>query len=428
MNFGRLLSANSACLRATGRGAFASASPRCFSTAFNSPRSPWLVTGRLAPAHPTRSLSLWPWGSSKSQTPAPSEAASAAPEPVQPSTPADATAPEAILPAAPTETAPADAAANAIVPQTTQEPELVYATPFDPSSVPATTDSAFQALDIATTAVTATPLKWGDLSALGMTAWYTPAGLVRWTLQVFNVTLGMPWFWSIVVGTFLWRVSMFPFHLQSIRNGQKMRKVNPQMQVIREEIQAAKKTQDMLALQRGIMKMQQLNAKHDVNPLKLMLPGFINLPFTLGLFFGVKRLCEEVPQLAVSGFSLLPDLTVTDPYWILPMISVALIQLQIRASAADGSIDLTTAASMPHIMNMMRIFSIITIPLLAKLPIGVLVSLITQSVFMTLQSTILRLPRVRRRLGLEPLGKGFALPSLMESIRFGLNWLKTGGR
>ena len=109
-----------------------------------------------------------------------------------------------------------------------------------------------------------------------------------------------------------------------------MREFDELMQKIRDEINEAKKTQDVLALQRGIMKMQQLNAKYDVNPLKLMAPGFINLPFTLGLFFGVKRLCEEVPQLAVSGFSLLPDLTVTDPYWILPMFSVLLIQLQIR--------------------------------------------------------------------------------------------------
>ena len=72
---------------------------------------------------------------------------------------------------------------------------------------------------------------------------------------------------------------------------------------------------------------------------------------------------------------------------------------------------------MPHVMNIMRLFSIVTIPLLAKLHIvrafppptsmqllttsfqGVLVSLVTQSLFMTLQSTLLRLPRIRRRLG-----------------------------
>ncbi|KAI5829012.1 hypothetical protein K523DRAFT_275521 [Schizophyllum commune Tattone D] len=422
MNFGRLLAANSACLRATGRGAFASASPRCFSTAFSSQRPTWLVASRLPPAYQARNISLW--GSSK-PAPKPEEAAAEAPEPALPNTPADAQAPDALPPTSATQTTPADAA----VPPSAQDPEIVYATPFDPSAVSDTASSAAsQALDVATTASALSPLKWGDLTAMGLTAWYTPAGLVRWTLQVFNVTLGLPWFWTIVVGTLLWRVSMFPFHLQSIRNGQKMRKVNPEMQKIRDEINEAKKTQDVLALQRGIMKMQQLNAKYDVNPLKLMAPGFINLPFTLGLFFGVKRLCEEVPQLAVSGFSLLPDLTVTDPYWILPMFSVLLIQLQIRASAADGSIDLTTSPAMPHVMNIMRLFSIVTIPLLAKLHIGVLVSLVTQSLFMTLQSTLLRLPRIRRRLGLEPLGKGFQLPSMVESVRYGLNWLKSGGK
>ncbi|KAL1697346.1 60Kd inner membrane protein-domain-containing protein [Schizophyllum commune] len=423
MNFGRLLAANSACLRATGRGAFVSASPRCFSTALNSQRPTWLVASRLPPAYQARNLSLW--GSSK-PAPKPEEAASEAPEPALPTTPADAQAPDALPPTSATQTTPADAATVA---PSAQDPEIVYATPFDPSAVSDTASSAAsQALDVATTASALSPLKWGDLTAMGLTAWYTPAGLVRWTLQVFNVTLGLPWFWTIVVGTLLWRVSMFPFHLQSIRNGQKMRKVNPEMQKIRDEINEAKKTQDVLALQRGIMKMQQLNAKYDVNPLKLMAPGFINLPFTLGLFFGVKRLCEEVPQLAVSGFSLLPDLTVTDPYWILPMFSVLLIQLQIRASAADGSIDLTTSPAMPHVMNIMRLFSIVTIPLLAKLHIGVLVSLVTQSLFMTLQSTLLRLPRIRRRLGLEPLGKGFQLPSMVESVRYGLNWLKSGGK
>ncbi|KAL1738727.1 hypothetical protein HDZ31DRAFT_69687, partial [Schizophyllum fasciatum] len=196
MNFGRLLAANSACLRATGRGAFASASPRCFSTAFSSQRPTWLVASRIPPAYQTRNLSLW--GSSKPQ-PKPEEAAAQAPEATLPSTSADAQAPDALPSTAATQTTPADAAANATVPQSAQDPEIVYAAPFDPSSVSdASASAASQALDVASTASALSPLKWGDLTAMGLTAWYTPAGLVRWTLQVFNVGIGLPWFWTIV--------------------------------------------------------------------------------------------------------------------------------------------------------------------------------------------------------------------------------------
>ena len=57
---------------------------------------------------------------------------------------------------------------------------------------------------------------------------------------------------------------------------------------------------------------------------------FIQLPVTLGMFFGVKKLCDlPLEQLKYGGFAWVPDLTVADPTWALPIIATVLMNVQI---------------------------------------------------------------------------------------------------
>jgi YidC/Oxa1 family membrane protein insertase len=55
-------------------------------------------------------------------------------------------------------------------------------------------------------------------------------------------------------------------------------------------------------------------------PMSLM--ALVQVPVTLGVFFGVKHLCAEACALTFEQFqqsdvSSLPDLTVLDPYYVL---------------------------------------------------------------------------------------------------------------
>jgi len=55
-----------------------------------------------------------------------------------------------------------------------------------------------------------------------------------------------------------------------------------------------------------------------VSMLPMLLMPFVQVPGTLGMFFGVKHLCTlPLEPFHWCGVSFLPDLTVPDPYYVL---------------------------------------------------------------------------------------------------------------
>ena len=173
------------------------------------------------------------------------------------------------------------------------------------------------------------PLQYGDLAELGLISW-TPAGFVRWSLELIQVTTGIPWFHTIVVTTLLYRVILMPLGIQSLRNSARLLPMTPRMNAVKAEMTAAQKAGDMLGTQRALLKQKQIYKDAGVNMGPMILNPFVQLPVTLGLFFGVKKMCTlPVMQLKQSGLDVLPDLTVPDPFFVLPVLATALINLQI---------------------------------------------------------------------------------------------------
>lgn len=176
-------------------------------------------------------------------------------------------------------------------------------------------------------------LQYGDLAALGLTGW-TPAGFVRWTLEIINVATGLPWFWTIVAGSLFWKLVLVPISITSLQNSARLLPIQP-------EVVRLQKKMELIRVTGGsrhegaktAMEMRKLYKSAGVNILTSTLVPFIQLPITLGVFFGVRKMCDlPLPQLTASGLDILPDLTVADPYFILPALLCAVVNLQIHVS------------------------------------------------------------------------------------------------
>jgi YidC/Oxa1 family membrane protein insertase len=189
--------------------------------------------------------------------------------------------------------------------------------------------------DVVNAAISNLPpaLQYGDLAALGLVGW-TPAGLVRWSLEVINVATGLPWFWTLVAGSLFWRAIIVPLAIQGLRNSARLLPLQPQIVASQEELKRIRISGDKLALQRHALKMRKMYKDAGVRMGVTALSPFVQLPVTFGLFFGVKKMCElPVMQLAHSGLEMLPDLTVPDPYMILPVLLCAAVNIQVYVSA-----------------------------------------------------------------------------------------------
>jgi len=175
-------------------------------------------------------------------------------------------------------------------------------------------------------------LQYGDLAALGLAGW-TPAGIIRWSFEIINVASGLPWFWTIVAGSLFWKALLVPFTVKGLRNSAKLLPLQPQILQSQKEMDAIRQSGDKLALQRHALKMRKMYKDAGVSLGTSALMPFVQIPVTLGMFFGVKKMCElPVPQLLNSGLDILPNLTVPDPYMVLPIALCAAVNLQIQVN------------------------------------------------------------------------------------------------
>ena len=180
-------------------------------------------------------------------------------------------------------------------------------------------------------------LQYGDLADLGLISW-TPAGLIRWSLEVMQVSTGIPWFWTIVAGTVFWRMILLPLNIKGSQNTARLALHAPELEAAKKRVNAAYSKGGAERVQ-AMRELQDTYAKTGVSPGSMLLAPFAQLPVMFGLFFGIKGMCEHpIEQLKHSGFDFLPDLTVTtsvaDPYFILPIILVAGMNFQMKVCEA----------------------------------------------------------------------------------------------
>lgn len=264
------------------------------------------------------------------------------------------------------------------------------------------------------------PLQYGDLAELGLAGW-SPAGIIRWSFELLQVSSGMPWFYTIIAGTILWRVVILPANIMSLRNSSRLLPYTDQLQAVTAEWKSVN-TNDRLALQRISLKRQKIYEKAGARVLPSIIMPFVQIPVTLGLFFAVRKMTMlPVEQLKQSGVFFLPDLTVSDPYYILPILSTVAINVQM--SVMKGDVNFAERPDMAHMMNYMRIFSFMSVPLMGSLPSGLWLSILTGVAVSCLQSFILQRATVRRWLKITPRAEPKVKPpTMMESMQHAKSW------
>ncbi|KAI9219912.1 60Kd inner membrane protein-domain-containing protein [Blastocladiella britannica] len=242
----------------------------------------------------------------------------------------------------------------------------------------------------------------GDLKAMGLASSWTPVGWIQQGLEALHVAGGLPWWASIIACTLVLRAGLTPLFIKLQRNSAKMANLRPETERIMAEMNAAKATQDTAALHRATGQMQQLYAKHDINPLKLVAMPMIQAPIMISFFMAIRKMGEAgVPGLKDGGMLWFPDLTLADPTYALPIIASAGFLATIEMNAETG-------VSNPQTEKYLSIFRIVTIaaiPITAAMPAGVFVYWITSTAYTLGQALALKNASVRAYFNVPPLIK-----------------------
>lgn len=141
---------------------------------------------------------------------------------------------------------------------------------------------------------------------------------IFWLLQHIHSIVGN-WGWSIIFLTMLIKGLFFPLSAASYRSMARMRAVAPKLAVLKEQ-----HGDDRQKLSQSMM---ELYKKEKINPLGGCLPILVQMPVFLSLYW---VLLESVEMRQAPWLLWITDLSIKDPFFILPIIMGATMFIQQR--------------------------------------------------------------------------------------------------
>ena len=134
------------------------------------------------------------------------------------------------------------------------------------------------------------------------------------------------WGWAIIILTILIKLAFFQLSATSYKSMARMRKLQPRITTLRERYAADK--------QRMNQAMMELYRQEKINPLGGCLPIVVQIPVFIALYW---VLLESVELRQASFIGWLDDLSLHDPYFVLPVLMgvTMLIQQKLNPTPPD---------------------------------------------------------------------------------------------
>jgi len=137
-----------------------------------------------------------------------------------------------------------------------------------------------------------------------------------WLLDQIHDLIGN-WGWSIVLLTLLVKLALWPLSAKAYKSMARMRKLGPEMKRLKEQF-----GDDRQKMSQEMMKFYQ---KEKINPLGGCLPILVQMPVFIALYW---MLLESVELRHAPFMFWIQDLSVKDPYFILPILMGASMFVQ----------------------------------------------------------------------------------------------------
>ncbi|KAM9999173.1 hypothetical protein ACTFIZ_002740 [Dictyostelium cf. discoideum] len=151
-------------------------------------------------------------------------------------------------------------------------------------------------------------------------------------LNELHVQYGLPWI-SIFVGTAIAiRVLTLPLAIRNQRDAAKMR-------LVKQDMEKHSYLND--GTQEGRIKIAELQrksfVKHDTSPMKTLGLNMLQMPFIIYPFIFLRQLSGDTNLLVDAGALWFKNLSMADPYYILPLVSSIFQYGSVRFSMTDDT-------------------------------------------------------------------------------------------
>ncbi|GIY23271.1 mitochondrial inner membrane protein OXA1L [Caerostris darwini] len=292
------------------------------------------------------------------------------------------------------------------------------------SSISQLSEVSSSAVDSSTIAVNATSTNVSDIAATLSTelqnasqyiepslasldlAHWTPPGLIQMLLEYIHVSWGLPWWGTIVASTIVARILMFPILIKTQRNAINMSNYMPQLQYLQSRFGEARKSGNPMEASRYAYEISEYMKLHKINPLKSALLPLAQAPVFISFFLGLRGMAKApVESMQWGGIGWTMDLTVPDPYYILPVMSCATLYIGAESGVKLEHMKLTR--------YLLQALPVVALPFCINFPAAVLYYWVTTNFCTLAIVSILKVQPIRDFLNLptqRPLDPKFVLP------------------
>lgn len=165
----------------------------------------------------------------------------------------------------------------------------------------------------------------------GLDFGWGPSSMMEMALEYIHISGDFSWATSVVILAALIRVLIFIPTLKSSDTGAKWKMAQPLVAPAREKLSLAYKAKDFRRMAEAKAELKALRKAYGVNPVGMFIPIIIQIPLQFGGFRVLRNMSElPVPALKTEDWLWTTDLTLGDPYFLLPLINGLVLYLTIK--------------------------------------------------------------------------------------------------
>ncbi|CAL5433794.1 unnamed protein product [Camellia sinensis] len=189
--------------------------------------------------------------------------------------------------------------------------------------------------------------------------------------------------------------------------------LRPQLEEIKQEMQD--RGMEPKAVAEGQQRMQALFKEYGVTPFTPLKGLLFQGPVFVSFFLAISNMVEKVPSFKHGGAYWFTDLTTPDSMYIFPVLTALSFWITVECNMQEGMEGNPAAKTMK---NVSRVFAIVTVPLTMTFPKAIFCYWITSNLFSLTYGLVLKVPGVKKFLGVPQIPVGPPQPTTEEKPAF----------
>ncbi|KAL1593852.1 hypothetical protein SLS60_010585 [Paraconiothyrium brasiliense] len=173
---------------------------------------------------------------------------------------------------------------------------------------------------------------WGNLKDLGLDYGWGPSAFFESMLELVHINAELGWAGTIVASSLILRTGLFfTFQRWGSDAMVKTAAMKPVLQPLQDEMEEAKRQGDDEKVQMLKMKQQAVMKDVGVDLFKSMGTAIAQGVFGYGAWRSLRGIASlPAPGITTDGWLWFPDLSVADPYYLLPVVTGGIMYMVIK--------------------------------------------------------------------------------------------------